>query len=337
MFVSTSTRTTVRGYRRLNGRRPDGSWSTLAGSSASAYHLSVHDGRPNFFIVGAAKAGTSTLHDCFGRHPQIFMSALKEPNYFAEDLDLPYRVSDADEYCAMFEAGRDRPVRGESSASYLLSERAAENIRRFAPEGRVLISLRNPVDSFISHHVEARRWGTEPRRDVNQALREFLEAPAGSTRRQGPPYDRILRYAEQVERYLEVFPPDSLRVVLFEEWTSDPDLVLGSILAFLHVEPIDVPPVRQIRPAQQFRSTALQRLIMTGPGWLRPTPERRVRRRTLELLYRANRDPRPTPPVDLELRRQLTEYVAPEVDRLRSLLGRDLPSWGTDPSSGRPA
>lgn len=296
----------------------------------------MDDGRPNFFIVGAGKAGTSTLHDCFGRHPQIFMSALKEPNFFAQDLDLPSRISDADEYLAMFEPGRDRPVRGESSTSYLQSEAAPESIRRFSPGGRVLISLRNPVDAFLSHYGEARRWGVEPRSDPNRALSDFLEGHAGSAGRNGGPYDRILRYAEQVERYLDVFPSEHVRVVLFEEWTTEPDVALGSVLAFLDVEPIDVPALRKVRPGQRFRSAAIQRVIVASQRWLPSTHERSLRRRMLELLLRANSDPRPTPSVRPELRRQLAERVAPEVERLQSLLDRDLSRWWTDPGIAHP-
>src|SRR6266851_453338 len=115
---------------------------------------------PNFFIVGAAKAGTTAMHGFLSQHPDVFMSAVKEPCWFASDLGIrtPWN-DDLHDYLALFAGGGDVTVRGESSPAYLLSSESAARIRSFCPEARILILLRNPLDAIRSVFAAARKFG----------------------------------------------------------------------------------------------------------------------------------------------------------------------------------
>src|SRR5438477_9887892 len=97
---------------------------------------------PNFFIVGAAKAGTTALHRYLGAHPDIYMSPVKEPSYFARELGASTAYThNLNAYLALFRAGQGSPVRGESSPAYLIDPGAAVRIREFCDEARILIVL----------------------------------------------------------------------------------------------------------------------------------------------------------------------------------------------------
>lgn len=278
--------------------------------------------RPNFFIVGAAKAGTSSLHACLAQHPQVFMSQRKELSFFSTDLDLPHRVKTLDAYLSHFEAGRDQPIRGEASVSYLLSGVAATSIREFAPDARILISLRDPVQALVSQHAEMRRWGTERHRDVNQALADFGQPRR--KRRSGPEYEAFAGVVDQLMRYLDTFAREQVKVIVYEEWTAAPEREIPSILSFLDVDTSNVPPLSRLRPGTDFRSQWVQRAVMTPPRWLSPIVDAPAGRRLRAKVMRANVDARPRRPLLDTRQAELRELFRPEVDQLGQLLGRDL-------------
>src|SRR5205807_7469394 len=106
-----------------------------------------------------------------GAHPQIFMSAVKEPSYFARDLGIRTAYSeDLDRYLALFADGRGHAYRGEASTSYLLDPGAARRIRAFCPPARIVIMLRDPLEAIQAIHGEARKFALEPRRRFETAL-----------------------------------------------------------------------------------------------------------------------------------------------------------------------
>jgi hypothetical protein len=280
---------------------------------------------PNFFIVGAAKAGTTSLQTCLSLHSQCFMSDPKEPNFLAPDVDMPGdRISSWPEYLSLFRSGADRPVRGEASVSYLTSETAPSAIAQLAPEPRVLISLRNPVDILVAQFSEGRAWGIEPCADVNDAL-AGLVAPSVTHRPfPAPDYGQHAHHAENVERYVKTFPPHQLRVVVFEEWTRQPDVFVPSILRYLGLDHTEIPPLPRARPSVRRRSRRLQRMLVTPPAGTRRVFASRPGQSVRAALMRANVDPRPPAPLDSGLREALTDWLRPDVERLSTLLGRDL-------------
>src|SRR5215469_17477012 len=110
--------------------------------------------RPSIFIVGAPKCGTTALYTYLKAHPDVFMSPLKEPQFFAEDLLGNRRnVCNWESYLALFAAtGRRRA--GEASAVYLGSPSAATKIKHFSPAAQIVIMLRNPVEVMHAEHGE---------------------------------------------------------------------------------------------------------------------------------------------------------------------------------------
>ncbi len=283
---------------------------------------------PNLFLVGAAKAGTTSVYDELARHPAIYMSPIKEPHFFSGIEPSPERaaffphVSDQGEYLALFDRATDQQLVGEASTSYLWDRQAAERIKRVAPEASILIMLRDPVERAYSQY-----WN-----DVREGLerRPFLEALT-EEQRSGPGawgvtslYIDCGRYADQVQRYLDRFGARVL-VSFFEDFVADQPAAVAAIQAFLGVAPADeAAGARRMNPASLPRNVLSGRILGSGRmrTLVRATVPRPLRARLRGALLK---EVSPTP-MDPAARAMLTELFGPEVERLAELLGR-TPPW----------
>lgn len=301
--------------------------------------------RPNLFVVGAPKCGTTSLCNYLGRHPQVFFPRTKEPLFFCADCvhDEYWRIDDPDAYLALFAPGAERKWRGEGSVWYLMSEVAAKRIRAYSPDARIIIMLRNPVDMVASLHAQFLFSGNESIRDFEKAY-AAQEARAQGRRipwRAHTPggllYTQVGRYAEQVERYLEQFPRGQVKVLIFEEFVADLAAGYRDVLAFLEVDTGFTPEFTVDNERHNVRSAALQRLVVKVPElwrwpWrLPPGPARDRLLQQVERLRAALKDfngaGRRPPPFDPALRQRLHGDFADDIARLERLLGRDLSAW----------
>ena len=192
--------------------------------------------RPNLFIVGAMKSGSSTLHAYLARHPDIFMSEPKEPSYFVDldDLESPAREvvegwgfwRSLESYLALFEGAGDARVIGESSTNYSKAPKMAgvpERIVQFNAEARILYVMRDPVERTISHYWHAVGQRKE-RRDLVTAVESERH------------YREVSNYALQLEPYLRLFGADRVRALTFEALVAAPAAELRGILEWLGVD-----------------------------------------------------------------------------------------------------
>ncbi|HET7520398.1 MAG TPA: sulfotransferase [Candidatus Limnocylindria bacterium] len=293
--------------------------------------------RPDFFIVGSFKAGTTALYHYLGQHPQVFMPFHKEPMYFGQDLDARYRRMTEDEYLALFADARPDQAVGEASPWYLYSASAAREIRDFAPEGRVIVMLRNPVDVMHAQHSQLLFNHREDIADFGEALaaepdrRAGRRIPPGALRREALYYRHSVRFAEQLARYLEVFGRERVHVIIFEDFTRDTPAMYRGVLEFLGVDPDFAPDFEVRNENRRARSAGLQRLIFRPPGplkrvvpWIRRFP---LAHRLRDAVVAANSSPEARVPMDPELRRRLTAELAPEIAALGRLIDRDLSAW----------
>ena len=293
--------------------------------------------RPDFFIVGAFKAGTTALYEYLRAHPQIFMSVPKEPMYFGADLTPRYRRMTEAEYLALFKDARPDQRAGEASPWYLYSTSAAQEIRDFNAEGRIIIMLRNPVDVMYSQHSQLVFNQREDLTDFGQALAAEDDRfagrriPADAIRPEALYYRRSVRFAEQVRRYLDVFGRERVHFVVFDDLVADPRAVYRSTLEFLGVDPTFEVDLSVYNPNKRPRSGRMQRLIFAPPpalrglvGRLRQIP---LMHRVRDRLVSANSATAARSKMDPELRRQLTLEFAPEVAELGEIIGRDLSAW----------
>ncbi len=290
--------------------------------------------KPDFFIVGAPKCGTTAFDRYLGEHPEIFMCPRKECHYFGEDLDVRYDHVSWAEYLSYFCGAGDARRIGESSVYYLFSQRAAEEIAAFCPDAGIIIMLRNPVDMMFALHSQLRYNAVEDRQSFPEALAAeegrwtdatTIDKKARTTA--GFYYRRVGRYAQQVRRYFDAFGRDKVLVILFDDFKADTPGVYRRALKFLGVDPTFEPSFTPVNTNKTVRWRWLQRLAWSGPfarsyrlRQLVPGPVRAaIRRLNSKVHQRAAMDP--------ALRAQLTEEFAPVVAELGDLLGRDLSHW----------
>jgi hypothetical protein len=293
--------------------------------------------KPDLFLVGAPKCGTTSMYASLRRHPAIFMSPVKEPEFFSRtpgDPDVPTLEA----YLALFRAARDEKRVGEASVGYLASPTAAARIRTFNPAARILIMLRNPVDMMHALHSQLVFNGDEDVPDFEAALAleerraRGLSLPVDGRLPAWVRYRSMASYSDQVLRYLDAFGREAVRVVIFDDFARDPVAVYAGVLDFLGVEPIGAgPSVGIVNPNKQVRSRLVRGLLRRPPGivrWLARAGLGRARRQKLaRRIKQLNQRSVARTPLSADLRRRLQDELAAEVERLGALLGRDLGSW----------
>jgi hypothetical protein len=297
--------------------------------------------RPDFFLVGAFKSGSTALYEQLRRHPQVFMPFHKEPLYFGADLTRRYgRMSEAD-YVRLFRDARPGQRVGEASTWYLYSTSAAREILSFDAAAQILVVLRQPVEVMYAQHGQLLFNAMEDITDFAQALAAEEDRRAGRRLPPGPLnvenlfYRHSVRFAEQLERYFEAFGRERVHVMLHDDLERDGAAVVRGCLEFLGVDPSLAAAPPRANEARRVRSPLVQRLIfMPRPllplaPYLRRFPlVRTTRERLLQLNSRAQR----RAPLDPGLRRRLTAEMAPEIQRLGQLIERDLSAWLAEPA-----
>ena len=293
--------------------------------------------RPDFFIVGAFKAGTTAMYEYLRAHPQLFMSVPKEPMYFGQDITPRYRRMTEEEYLGLFKGMADSQRAGEASPWYLYSTSAPREILDFSPRAQAIVMLRNPVDVMYAHHSQLVFNKREDLVDFGAALaaeedrRRGERIPAGALRPESLYYRHSVRFADQLRHWFEVFGRDRVHVIVFDDMIADPRAVYRATLEFLGVDPTYEVDLSVYNANRRARSGVVQGLIFAPPrplralfGRLRTLP---VAHRVRDRLVSANSKRAARAEMDPELRRQLTAEFAPQVADLGELIGRDLSAW----------
>jgi Sulfotransferase family len=295
--------------------------------------------RPDFFIVGAFKCGTTALFDYLRQHPQVFMPFHKEPLFFGDDLTRRYGRMTEEQYLDLFREAAPGQRVGEASAWYLYSTSAAREIAAFSPGAQIIVMLRNPVDVMYAEHSQLLFTAQEDLADFGAALdaeparRRGERLPPGPIRVETLYYRHSVQFASQLRRYFDLFGRDRVHVILFNDFVGQTPAVYRGILEFLGVDPSFQADFAVQNPNKRVRFAALQRLIYQPPGplvrvvpWLRRFP---LFHRLRSAALRLNSSPTRRPPMDAALRERLLGEMAPEIGELGELIGRDLSRWLT--------
>ena len=284
--------------------------------------------RPNLFLVGAPKCGTSALHGYLAQHPDVWMSEPKEPHFFCTDVDAPFAVRDPNAYAALFEGARGNII-GESSATYLYSEVAAQKIRAACSDAAIVAMVRNPLEMIPSLHSQKRVNGTEPCATLTEALAAELKRKAGELPAVGafPFYYDAARYTEQLTRYLDVFPPEQLHIIVFDDFKRDAGAVYAGVLKFLGLEPF-TPNFKIVNQNKRIRSRALHNVLQNPASPVNRLPKP-LNKFTYKALDKLNSAVQTRVALEPAVAAQLKRDFAGEVDALSKLLGRDLRGWLT--------
>ncbi len=282
--------------------------------------------RPNLFLVGAPKCGTSALHTYLAQHPDVFMSEPKEPHFFCTDVSAPFAIRDAAAYEGLFAKART-PVAGESSATYLYSRIAAQKLRAYNPDAHIIAMLRNPLEMLPSLHSQKRVNGTEEYASFSEALAAERRRKAGELEPRGafPFYYDAAMYSEQLERFFATFPRDQLHIIVFDDFKRDAAGVYEGVLTFLGLPPFR-PNLKIINSNKRVRNRALHEVLQNPASLVNQLPKP-LSTFTYKALDRLNSAPQARTPLEPEVAERLKRDFKPEVDRLGRLLDRDLSHW----------
>jgi hypothetical protein len=259
--------------------------------------------------------------------PGIFMSRIKEPNFFSRRVignhhPMVKPIRDEGEYLNLFSAANGSRFVGEATPFYLQDPEAPTEIKRKSPDARVIVSLRDPVERLYSHYLMMRNNMANMGSFSEEIERGLLQSDNRNLAVLDP---SIGLYSRQIERYRREFGNQSFKVLVLEEWSRDAVRTLRSISAFLGLQSVlngfDAPPQRRYGEARGsvVRFVFGNRQLSRASEALIPLRVRKFIRNAL-LVKEV-----PKPPMDPRARKFLIDYYQNDVRRTQGLLGRRLP------------
>ena len=272
---------------------------------------------PNLFIAGAPRSGTSALCLYLKQHPDIHLSILKEPHYYATDLmQQPHTVTDKNDYLGLFS---NAPINAEGSVWYLISQHAASAIKAEIPNAKIIILLRRPWDQIHSLHSLYLRTGNETEADLSKAItlcqsRSLGENLASSSYfHDGLQYLDNATYSPLVKRFQSIFA-EQLKVILFDDFIAQPQKVMMAIFHFLGIDENVEIEFDQRQATLNLRNEVLAQLRK------QPISIRQKFTRNFAQVQASDKKSIFT----AELKQQLMDYFKADVAHLSQLLNRDL-------------
>jgi len=281
---------------------------------------------PNLFIVGAPKAGTTSLYHYLNQIPDVYMSQIKEPNYFSSKTvgeKHPVKpIRDKKKYLNLFENEKNSKYIGEATTTYLDDPEAPFLIHKKNPKSKIIISLRDPVERAYSHYLMFKENESTNLDFRDQLNKEFEKNPDINSRHLRL---QVGFYSKWVKVYLETFGKNQVKILIFEEFISNPKHTMAEILKFLDLkstlndfapevhnpyEEVKGPLARRINSSKITHLLSSKLLSKTSREFLK------------EKLILTNK---PKPEIDEELRTKLIKYYFEDVKKLENLLGRKFP------------
>ena len=288
---------------------------------------------PNFIVIGAAKAGTTALYWYLSEHPAVFMSKVKETNFFAYGVDEEGRLLYGDpdvhrfpvkslaQYQELFAGAGDAAAVGEASPIYLECPQSAGRIRDLLPEARLICGLRQPVERAYADYLmylwrRGRRF--EPERDLTSS---------SVWARPDSRWMQVSRYHEQLSRYFAVFPRERLHVFLIDDLKRGAIDTVQGVYRFLEIDSTFVPDFETAHNVGGVPSSRFLESVFTSRA-IRSAVEPWIPKRAADWVRGLRtRNMRQAPPLPPDLRKELTGRLRDDILRTSDLIGRSLEHW----------
>lgn len=295
---------------------------------------------PNFLLIGAMKSGTTSLYNYLKQHPEIYMSPVKEPRFFALEMEpkppgpvrLPgpgfSEVRDIEIYKSLFDGVTTEKAYGEASPIYIYHPTAPERIHHHIPDVKIIAILRNPTERAFSHYLHICRIGKEP-------ITSFAEAIATEPQRLKDNwselwhYRRRGQYGEQLQRYFNLFDRNQIRVYLNEDLKTNSQAVFQDIFQFLGVDDqFEISTAQRHNTARKLPKNKAIHSFLTQQNPLKslvkPLLPARYR---MQLRKQINQKNLAVPTLPQDMREQLVDWYREDILCLQGLIQRDLSAW----------
>lgn len=313
---------------------------------------------PNFFLIGTVKGGTTSLHRYLDQHPDIYLSPIKEVNYFSKDdidsnlfakdyrhdiaIDLakyfkegmPHpvhiaHVTDEKSYLKLFSKADKAKAIGEMSLSYMLYEKTPKKIKATYPNAKIIAMLRNPAERAFSQYIMNLKQGKILENDF---IKEICQDDQQEKKGWGANHQYLMigKYYEQLKRYYDIFPKEQIKVFLFDDYLKNPDQIVQEMFEFLEVDANIT--INTTEKANEGGVPKLKKInyFLNQSGiisWAKNNLPRNWRSTFKNLMYKTDKSSIPT--MTSEQREFLINYYTADILQLEKLIGRDLKSWRT--------
>jgi hypothetical protein len=298
--------------------------------------------KPEFFIIGAPKCGTTALSVYLSEHPDIYFSNYKEPNFFNTDFSEKQRIfKDETNYLKKcFPNSNKKQIAGEGTVLYLYSTEAVPNILHFQPNARFIVMLRNPVDLAFSWHSHHLRW------KINEDVEDFKTAwNLQDTRKNGKNipstcrdpklifYKDIALLGEQMKRLLSLVKHEQIKVILYDDFKTNTAEVYRSTLAFLGVKDDNRQSFPIVNSNMKYSNISLAKsihLLNRHTLWIARIKQKLGIPKNYSisrLINRHNTQIVKRPSLDMDFRKELIQEFKSDIQLLESLTQRDLSTW----------
>jgi len=304
---------------------------------------------PSFFIVGAMKAGTTSLFDALCKHPKIFMPVEKEPFYYVwsttqKEFVLPSpdglissdRWKIFDNYESYIELFSDMPegsIAGEASTFYLPHKEAAEGIKADFPNAKIIIILREPVSRAYSAYNFQVSFGLEPAATFSEAIEDELSGNRNDWL-YGWRHIYCSTYSEQVKRYMKCFGKKNVLILSQDELKNNQQTLLNNVCIFLGIKPITVQDSvgSNITAIPSNNLGKLVRLLFSRPNIIKDSIKkyiplgfrRKIKSYVMAVIVKYSKKPERIEP---ELKQKLRAYFIEDIKSLEEITGKDFSLW----------
>jgi len=295
--------------------------------------------RPDFFIIGAPKCGTTAIWTYLRSHPRIFFPSIKEPHYLATDLDDFRTVTRSEFYDKIFKKAKEGQLKGEASVFYLCSKTAVKNIKKRNPSAKIIIMLRNPIEMIQSLHQQLLFTFNETEKDFKKAWQLQDDRGKGKKIPKTCKSPRLLQYKEiakfgiQVERVFKYFPTSQVHIIFFEDFKRDPELVYKRLLDFLDIEYDGRKSFEKINPGKTTKYKWLGKFAHRPPKRLVAAAnflknifgidELGILKEISEInSVQKNREV-----IEADLKEKIINTLTGDINKLEEVTGKDLSIW----------
>ncbi|NEQ76710.1 MAG: sulfotransferase domain-containing protein [Okeania sp. SIO2C9] len=294
---------------------------------------------PTFLIIGVQKAGTTSVYGYLKEHPQVYMSPIKETNFFATDWEnntekkpdtgTRKRINSWERYCELFMNVKDEIAIGEASPNYLVNyETSSEMIQRYVPNVKMIAILRNPVDRAYSDYLMHLRDGINVGKVRSLSEQVKFRADSSSTIKKG-------LYYSPIKHYLDTFDREKLKIILHDDLTKDSLTVMQEIYRFIGVDDTFNPDTsKRSQSAAVPKNQTLNNLLQTKnpvrkaiSSTLKVLMPLEMRQKLRSNIIKLNSAGKELKPLSSEERQVLTEFYREDILKLQDLIDRDLSSW----------
>ncbi|UOQ87010.1 sulfotransferase domain-containing protein [Gracilibacillus salinarum] len=293
--------------------------------------------KPNLFIVGAQKSGSTSLYYYLNQHPSVFFSKEKEPRYFNYKYNKNLqngpgdrkwdnsRITNFKEYIDLFKNVRDEKIIGEATIEYLYFSEVAQELKKFNKNSKIIIILRDPKERAYSAY-------THLCRDLRENL-SFKDALLEENKRIDSGYHQIWHYKNvglyynQVKTYYDVFGYNNVKVVLYDDLLNNPNNLLVEIQKFLELEVHSIKTSNKYNQSGIPKNKFIQEIILndnmvksTVKKFLPLNIRNKLRHKAISMNIEK-------PKMDSEVRGYLIEFFREDIMKTQNIIGRDLTSW----------